>query len=141
MTIFSADYVYMSIRISTIFRKVSSAKTNVNKRREIIRIIIPPSVTSRPPMSLLTSATLTRSFIPGKTFVTLPSNQCPLGSFSFTTSTRSPTARFHCGLNHFCLCCKIGKYSCNQRVQNLSLRICDCFQHFLLYKSALSKFP
>ena len=77
---------------------------------------------------------LTRSSRPLINSITRPNGQYPLGLFSSTMRTKSPTqtlGRVRC---HFCWDCSLGKYSATQRLQN-ALTMLWTWRHCFLYLS------
>ena len=75
---------------------------------------------------VFTSAILTRPRSSGKTLATRPSRHMFLGRSFSTTTTISPTIRFRFGLVHFCLVCRVWRYSRLHLVQNSDARCCTC---------------
>ena len=78
-------------------------------------------------------------------FVSTPvmraSGHKPLGDFSSVSSTMSPIWKFRRGLNHFCLCCKVGRYSFTHLHQNTSDKYWTCLHLSLEYMSSLANIP
>ena len=75
----------------------------------------------------------------GNTSSTTPLGHWPRWMFSWTISTKSPTAMFLLGRSHFCRSWRVGKYSLSHRFQNTLARYCACL-HLLLYGTSSSSF-
>ena len=76
-----------------------------------------------------------------KTSVTLPNGHFPRRMLSSAIRTRSPVAKQRRGLVHFALSWRVGKYSFNQRLQNILAMYWTWRQRRLLYISSLLKTP
>lgn len=75
------------------------------------------------------------------TLVMRSSGHKPLGGCSSVSSTISPIWKFRRGLNHFCLSCKVGRYSFTHLRQNTSDKYWTCLHLCLEYMSSLAKIP